>query len=102
MDRKRISLRVKKSRISQGGRTRICRSAFKNLSLSQGDKVVIYFKRNTIIVTGYSDSLVEEGFIYLRQNDLRRLGAREGEQVVLQTIAKTQISTLGFQGGKIV
>lgn len=77
----KIELRVKKSCIGQSGRARIAKDSFENLGLNKGDLVIVSYQGNTVLVEGYSDVLVEEGYIRLRYNDLQRLDALEEDTV---------------------
>ncbi len=63
-----VSLRVKRSVIAQGGRTRICKSAFDKLSITEGDRLSLEFGRSAIIVSGYTDDFVEDGYIAIKKN----------------------------------
>ncbi len=78
------SVRVKRSAIGKSGRVRICKSAFEEASLSSGDLVIIEYGSKTILVEGYTDVLVEDGYVRLRWNDLKRLGVLEEDEVALQ------------------
>lgn len=103
MYRNNIYVRIRKSRVKKGGRARICRSAFNELSLSQGGSVIVENRDRHILVNIFTDPLVEEGQIYLREDDLRRLGAGEGEEIKISLQGSVEPSThLGIRDGKVV
>ncbi|MFO7992292.1 MAG: hypothetical protein R6U61_08400 [Thermoplasmata archaeon] len=81
----KIELRIKKSCIGQSGRARIAQDSFDKLELQNGDLVIVSYRGNSVLVEGYSDILVEEGYIRLRYNDLQRLDALEEDTVQISS-----------------
>ncbi len=76
-----IELEVKESKINRGGRTRICPKAFSEVETDTGKKVVVSSEEEDILLTAFTDDLVEEGAIYLRKKDMSRLDVNLGDTV---------------------
>lgn len=76
-----IKLIVKKSTIPGGGIARIHEKYLSNLSIQSGENVVVTFKDKSIIIKVFSDSLIGNRDIRLRENDIKKLGVRKTETV---------------------
>ena len=79
-----ITLRVVSSPIKFGGRARINEKTLSDTGMEDGTLVVISSERRDILVSVFSDGLIEEGFISLREEDLRKLGVKEGAKVTMR------------------
>ncbi len=78
-----VELKVKKSRVSKGGRTRLCKDAFDELELHDGDDIVVKSDEKSVAVKAFSDDLVEKDHVYLRKDDMNRLDVKEEDTVTV-------------------
>jgi len=76
-----VELKVEESKISRGGRTRICPKAFEELEADTGKEIVVSSGDKDILLVAFTDDLVEEGVIYLRKKDMTRLNVNPGDTV---------------------
>lgn len=76
-----IELKVEESKINRGGRTRVCPEAFAELETDTGKKIVVSSGEESILLTAFTDDLVEENTIYLREKDMSRLNVVPGDTV---------------------
>lgn len=76
-----IELKVEESKISGGGKARVCPKAFDELEASPGEGIVVSSGEKNILLTAFTDDLVEEGNIYLRKKDMDRLDVSPGDMI---------------------
>ncbi len=76
-----IELEVKKSTIRKTGAARMCKTDAEKLDLSPGEEAVIKYGDESILLQIFEDDLLGQGTIKIREGDLEKLGAREGETV---------------------
>lgn len=78
-----VELKVKKSRVTKGGRTRLCKDAFDELELHDGDDIVVTSDEKSVAVKAFSDDLVEKDHIYLRKDEMNQLKVKEEDIVTV-------------------
>ncbi len=88
-NKEHLELKVEKSSIGIGGRARVRTSVFDELGLSDGDPLTVAFEDKGIVVEGYSDDLIKEGYIRLRRKDIERLDIYEDDIVKILPYTKT-------------
>ncbi len=76
-----IKLRVVSSPIKFGGRARINEKTLGETGIDEGSLVVISSDKKDILVSIYSDMLIDEGLVKLREEDMRKLNVKEGGEV---------------------
>jgi len=76
-----VDVKVKKSKIGKTGRTRVCQNALESLELEDGTDIVITSDEKSITLKAFTDDLVEEGVIYLREKDMNSLKVNEDDIV---------------------
>lgn len=79
-----LTLKVEESPVKSGGRSRVSRQTLQELNLGEGELVVLSSNKKDILVTLYCDNLIRNGQIKIRQQDLRKLGVKEGDEVKLK------------------
>lgn len=79
-----INLRVEESPVKSGGRSRINQKTLEKLNIAEGESVVLRSNHKDILVTIYSDDLIEEGGIKVRQQDLKKLSVKEGDEIKIK------------------
>lgn len=75
------TLDVKESPIQFGGRARVNSNVLDDLDINEGDQVVLSSKSADVLVSIYSDNLLEEGIIKLRGKDRKKLAIQEGDEI---------------------
>lgn len=88
-----MTLEVKESPVQFGGRAKVNSDIFEGLDIQEGDQVVVSSKNSDILVSLYSDNLIEKNFIKLRKNDMDKLTIREGDEVQVRE-HKSLLNTL--------
>ncbi|MBS3817416.1 MAG: hypothetical protein KGY76_07635 [Candidatus Thermoplasmatota archaeon] len=79
-----VELEVKKSKIKREGKTRICKDAFENLNLEPGDEIVVSKGEESVVLSAFTDELVEEKTIHMRKKDLTRLEVDPADTVSVE------------------
>ncbi|MBS3816100.1 MAG: hypothetical protein KGY76_00875 [Candidatus Thermoplasmatota archaeon] len=76
-----ITLKVKKSPVESGGRVRVNNSIIEDLDMEDGDLIVVSSKNKDVLVSAYSDEMIEEDNISIRVKDRKKLGVEEEDEV---------------------
>lgn len=79
-----LTLRVEESPVKSGGRSRINRKTLEKLNITEGESVVLRSNHKDILVTIFSDNLIDEGEIKIRQQDLKKLSVKEGDEIKIK------------------
>ncbi len=74
-------LDVEKSPIKFGGRARVSKNTLNELGIDNGDQVVVSSESKDILVTIFSDDLLDDRVIRLREDDRKKLDVEEGQTV---------------------
>lgn len=81
---KKVTLQTEESPIAFGGRARINKSVLEQLNVEEGNLVVVSSEDKDILVSIYSDEMIDEGKIKLRKNDLKKLKVDEDKYVEIK------------------
>ncbi len=79
-----IELSVVSSPIKFGGRARVNEKTLDETRIDEGSLVVISSDKRDILLTIYSDLLIDEGLVKLREDDMRKLGVKEGAVIKMK------------------
>ncbi len=82
---KSVDLIVEPSLVKIQGTARVNTKIMRELGLDDRDLAVIRSERRDILVNIFSDPLIENGYIKLREGDMKRLGVEGGENVKMMT-----------------
>lgn len=88
-----MKLTVKKSAIKGGGIARIHESMMHKLSIPSGEDLAVSSEMKSILVTVFSDTLIGENDIRLRENDIKKLGVKKGVYVNVEKYRKMSDTT---------
>jgi len=88
-----MKLTVKKSAIKGGGIARIHESTLHKLSIPPGEDIAVSSEMKSILVTVFSDTLIGENDIRLRENDIKKLGVKKGGYVNAEKYRKISDAT---------
>jgi len=77
-------LEVENSPIESGGRARVNEEIMKEAELEDGQMIVVSSENKDILVSAYSDYMIEREKISLRVNDRKKLGVQEGDKVTVR------------------
>jgi hypothetical protein len=78
-----IRLKIKRSPISGSGIARVHSSVLKMADFEEGKVVEASLKNRKRVMRLVADEIMERGKISLRQKDIEKLGAAEGEEILL-------------------
>jgi hypothetical protein len=81
-----VRVRVKRSPISGSGIARVHTSIIKMAEFEEGKAAEVSKDGKRRVLRLVADDIMEKGKISLRQKDLDKLGAREGDEVILSPI----------------
>ena len=83
---KEIRLRIKKRAFPSHGRVRVNAHHLPDLDANEGDQVDLINEpaQKTVTVTLIADSMVGEGDIRVSEEDLKALGMKEADEVVVR------------------
>ncbi|MFP3871745.1 MAG: hypothetical protein ACLFVL_02570 [Candidatus Aenigmatarchaeota archaeon] len=76
-----LRLEVENSPIEAGGRVRIDKDTLEELNVVEGELIVVSSKNKDILVSVYSDEMMEKGKISIRVKDRKKLEVEEGDGV---------------------
>ncbi len=79
-----LTLQAVESPIQFGGRARVNKSVLEQMEVDEGDLVVVSSDNKDILVTIFSDDMIDEDKIKLRKDDLNKLKISEEKDVKLQ------------------
>lgn len=77
-------LEVENSPIEAGGRARVNEELMKEAELEDGQMIVVSSENKDILVSAYSDYMIEREKISLRGKDRKKLGVQEGDKVTVR------------------
>jgi len=81
---KRLTLRVEESPVESGGRVRVNKGDIKDHDIQEGDLIVVSSEKKDILVSIYTDEMIEEGRISIRVEDRKKLKVGEGDEVEIR------------------
>ena len=76
-------LTVRKSHIKVDGTCRVPESVLPLVDVEEKGHLAIHFGGESIMCTMFADHMMTEGHIKLRSEDMEKLGAKEGDSVVI-------------------
>ncbi|MGC1122479.1 MAG: TrkA C-terminal domain-containing protein [Candidatus Methanofastidiosia archaeon] len=81
-----VTLKIQKRAVKSRGRARLNKSMLSKLGTEEESKLEIINDAagESVTVTLFADSMVEEGFIRLGEEDLEALGLNEGDTVIIR------------------
>ncbi len=79
-----VLLQVVSSPIKFGGRARVNDKTLDEANIKEETLVVVSSEKKDVLVTIYSDMLIEEGLIKLRGEDMRKLGVKDDAKVTMK------------------
>lgn len=81
-----VKLKIRKRAVKSRGRARLHTSMLEKLDAKEESKLEIVNENldNSVTVTLFADSMVEEGYIRLSEEDLQSLGMSEGDTVIIR------------------
>jgi len=79
-----VSLQTVESPVQFGGRARVNKAILEQLEVDEGDLVVVSSDNKDILVSLFSDELMDDDKIKLRKDDLRKLKTSEEKNVTLR------------------
>ncbi|MBU7035566.1 MAG: hypothetical protein HXS49_10275, partial [Theionarchaea archaeon] len=81
-----VTLKIQKRAVRSRGRARLNNSMLSRLGAKEESKLEIVndAANKSVTVTLFADSMVEEGFIRLSEEDLEALGLNEGDTVIIR------------------
>ncbi|MGM0509861.1 MAG: hypothetical protein ACQESD_01870 [Thermoplasmatota archaeon] len=79
-----VTLQTVGSPVQFGGRARVNKDILEQLEVDEGDLVVVSSDNKDILVSLFSDELMDEDKIKLRKDDLRKLKTSEEKNVTLR------------------
>ncbi|MEF8874453.1 MAG: hypothetical protein V5A88_07275 [Candidatus Thermoplasmatota archaeon] len=80
----RLILRVEESSIKSGGRVRVNEEAIENLDIYDGELIVVSSEKKDILVSMYTDDMIEEGRISIREDDRKKLDVEGRDEVEIR------------------
>jgi len=83
---KKLRLRIKKRAFPSQGRVRLNESALTGLEIQNGASVDLVNETTSksISVTVYTDSMVEKGQARVSEEDLKKVGLKDGDMVIVR------------------
>ncbi len=79
-----LILEVEKSPVRSGGRVRVNKEDIEGLEIDDGDLIVVSSKEKDILVSIYTDEMIENGKISIREEDRKKLKVEEGDDVEIR------------------
>ena len=76
-------LTVKKSPIKVDGTCRVPETVLPLIDVEEKGQLAIHFREKSILCTMFADHMISDGHIKLRSEDMERIGAKEGDSVVV-------------------
>jgi formylmethanofuran dehydrogenase subunit D len=84
-DKNKISLEVEESPIKgEDGIARINNDIIKKLGVDEGKRVEVSFESESILLTIYTDKIIDKNKISIREGDREKLGVSKGNKVRLK------------------
>jgi len=79
-----LFLEVESSPVEAGGRVRVNKDILEDLEVKEGELLVVSSKNKDILVSVYSDEMIDERKINIRVKDRDKLQVEEGDEVTIR------------------